>query len=113
MAIFLFFLGLVLVAPAVVARFFQQARWKTIGIGFALWFGGLVMMGLLSGNPGEGLGWAAILAIFLSIVMVPLIVAMLHHFGLPKRPTQAKAYARRLPAPLPFATPGRRSQDRI
>ena len=108
MAIFLFFLGLVLVAPAVVARFFQQARWKTIGIGFALWFGGLVMMGLLSGNPGEGLGWAAILAIFLSIVMVPLIVAMLHRFGLPKRPTQAEAYARSLPGPRPFAPPGGR-----
>ena len=108
MAIFLFFLGLVLVAPAVVARFFQQARWKTIGIGFALWFGGLVMMGLLSGNPGEGLGWAAILAIFLTFVMVPLIVAMLHQFGLPKRPTQAEAYARSLPGPRPFAPPGGR-----
>ena len=108
MAILLFFPGLVLVAPAIVARFLQQARWRTIGIAFALWFGGLILMGLLSGNPGEGLGWAAILAIFLSIVMVPLIVAMLHQFGLPKRPTQAEAYARSLPGPRPFAPPGGR-----
>jgi hypothetical protein len=96
MGMFLFFLTLYLLAPAFIARLFQRARWKTIAIAFGTWFGGLVLMGLLSGNPAEGLGWAVILGMFLTVVMMPVIVHMLHRGGFAQRRSHQEAYYRRL-----------------
>ena len=79
--LFLFF-GLPTALASVVA-----ARWRTILIAYAIWFGllGLWMVqGLMSrrvGN-GESTGWPMIMGMFLTMAAVPILTLILRLTGL-------------------------------
>lgn len=62
-------------APALLARFLVGGEWRQVGAAYALWLGFLALAFLLpkGGTLDEKLGWMTIIAMFLTIVAVPVL----------------------------------------
>jgi hypothetical protein len=74
----LFFAALYFGIPILISLLLLRAGWYDIARAYAIWFGILLVFGLLSGNTwGEALGWPLILGMFLTIPAVPLIILVL------------------------------------
>ena len=77
----LFLVGLYLVLPVAAGKN-MGASWKALGIAYALWTALLLVIGLaLGANLDEGLGLAAILAMFFSLIAIPLILYVMRRKG--------------------------------
>ena len=65
----------IFVVPTLVARFAVGGGWSQVGGAYLLWFGLLALTLLVpgSGTYSEKFGWMVIMAIFLSIVAIPVL----------------------------------------
>ena len=83
----LFVLGLIVVAPALVAKFIIGATWLQVACAFGLWFAGLCI--LLGGGPGvsrdEAIGWTLIMSMFFGWLGVPISALIIRVLDLPYR----------------------------
>ncbi|NOT58768.1 MAG: hypothetical protein HOP19_00945 [Acidobacteria bacterium] len=71
------------VIPLLITKAWMGASWKCIGVAYAGWAGILLMAGLAMGNTvGEKFGWPMIMAMFFTIPVLPIIVAILKRQGL-------------------------------
>lgn len=76
----LFYLCAAIFVPILLARFVMRADWRTIRNACFLWYGVLVLPGALTASS-ETLGWAVILAMYLSIPVVPVLSLILKLWG--------------------------------
>jgi hypothetical protein len=71
-------LGVYLIVPAALARWFVGAPWPAVALAFAtLWAILLITFGAARGPKNERIGWAMIFGLFVSIPGVPIISAVL------------------------------------
>lgn len=65
--------------PILISRLLLRASWRAIARAYAIWFGLLLTFGVLSsGNSwDEGLGWAFIMGMFLTIPAVAIVILIL------------------------------------
>ncbi len=71
-----FYLCAAIFVPVLLARFVIRADWLTIRNASFLWYGALVLPGAVTVSS-ELLGWALILAMFMSFWVLPLLSLML------------------------------------
>jgi len=82
----LFVLGLMVGAPAVLAKFIVGATWLQVGCAFALWF--IFLMVLLGGrgvSTDEQIGWTLIMTMFFGWLGVPISAVVIRVLDLPYR----------------------------
>jgi hypothetical protein len=78
----IFFVGLVFGAPILLAKVMIGVTWHIVLVSYLIWFGGLLLWGLSSAKKiDEGIGWAVIMGMFLSIFAIPSIAAALQLSG--------------------------------
>ncbi len=78
----IFFLCLYFAAPIFIAKVVLGATMHGILVAYAVWFGALLLWGLSSGKKvDEGIGWAVIMGMFLTIIAVPILVTALKLVG--------------------------------
>jgi hypothetical protein len=82
----LFVLGLIVLAPAAIAKFIVGATWLQVACAFGLWFVGLCI--LLGGNGvsrDEAIGWTLIMSMFFGWLGVPISAVIIRALDLPYR----------------------------
>ncbi len=78
----IFFLCLYFGVPIFIAKVLVGATWHAVLVAYAIWFGTLLFWGLGSAkNLDEGIGWAIIMGMFLTIIALPVIVGALKLIG--------------------------------
>ncbi len=78
----IFFLCLYFVAPIFIAKIMLGASWHAVAVAYGLWFGALLLWGLGAGaRVEEGMGWAIIMGMFLTIIALPVVVVGLKFAG--------------------------------
>lgn len=78
----IFLLCLYFVVPVFLGKIVVRGTWHSILLAYAIWFGLLALWGLGSaGRVEEGLGWAMIAGMFLTIPALPVIVVALKLTG--------------------------------
>lgn len=71
----IFLLCLYFAAPIFLGKIVVGGTWFAILVAYLLWFGALALWGLGSaGRVQEGLGWAMIAGMFLTVPALPVIV---------------------------------------
>jgi hypothetical protein len=64
--------------PILLTRFVIRGKWIEILQAYGVWMALLAMFGLLAaGSRDEGFGWALILALFWTILAIPILVLLL------------------------------------
>jgi hypothetical protein len=82
----LFVVGLVVAAPAVLARFIVGATWLQVACAFCLWFVGLcIMLGGHGVSRDEQIGWTIIMSMFFGWIGVPVSALVIRLLNLPYR----------------------------
>lgn len=82
----LFVLGLIVILPAILARYIVGASWVQVVCAFPLWF---LVLWLILGGPSisrdEGIGWTMIMSMFFSWAGVPIAALVLRLANFPYR----------------------------
>lgn len=74
----IFFLCLYFVVPILIAKVVLGATLHAILVAYAVWFGVLLLWGLSSAKKvDEGIGWAMIMGMFLTVIAIPILVTAL------------------------------------
>lgn len=79
----LVYLFVVFGAPALLSRYVIGGEWRQVGASYALWLGLLFMAFFLpkGGTLAEKGGWMAIMAMFLTIFVVPVLTLIQRLLG--------------------------------
>lgn len=76
-----FFLGVYLVVPIALARFFVGATWPQIAISYGILMLGLGLVSAGGSTIDEKLGWMLILGLFFTVPGIPILSFILRKFG--------------------------------
>ena len=79
-------MGMLVFAPAAIAKLIVGADWLQVAFAFLIWF---VCLWLVLGGPyiskDEGVGWTAIMSMFFGWIGVPIVALILRAADLPGR----------------------------
>ena len=79
-------LGLLVILPAILARYLVGAGWLQLPLAFLLWFLTLwLLLGGTANSRDEGLGWTLIMGMFFSWAGVPIAALILRVTNVPYR----------------------------
>lgn len=71
-------LSLYTLAPILIARYVVRGAWRQILEAYGIWIVLLALLGFLIGGPhGAGYGWAILIAMFTTVIGVPVITGIL------------------------------------